>query len=68
MNATKATVANAAVISSAMTANANKISDLPTHANTANKRLRCSSDGEVELFYSGSQKLETPDKNFPLVL
>ena len=28
---------------------------------TANKRLRCSSDGEVELFYSGSQKLETTD-------
>ena len=39
MNATNATVAKAAVISSAMTAIANKISDFPVHAKTANKRF-----------------------------
>ena len=39
MKATKATVAKAAVISSAITAIANKISDFPVHARTANKRF-----------------------------
>ena len=39
MKATKATVAKAAVISSAITAIANKISDFPVHAKTANKRF-----------------------------
>ena len=39
MKATKATVAKAAVISSAITAIANKISDFPVHAKIANKRF-----------------------------
>ena len=39
INATKATVANAAVISSAITAIANYSSDLPVHAKTANNRF-----------------------------
>ena len=39
MKATNATVANAAVISSAITAIANNYSDFPVHAKTANRRF-----------------------------
>ena len=39
INATKATVANAADISSAITAKANNHSDFPVHANAANNKF-----------------------------